>query len=306
MGTKLLALAALVLGAAAATQADLIQTFADFNYISETGASGLQSSYYTDTKAGDPVTGPTTGSQLPIFGPERVTYPYGVGQVPSPGGTVGLNFNQGVLGVRVSNDNLIFQLATALNPQTGYYYNAWNTWYGQGDLFVDLADSAGLRHFALLNTWGRNNEGEPISLNGGYFDAARSFHLTGGAGHTSLQGHLIGLNADDDVALAGGTGAYYAGIAPAGLDLRTFAAGGADLGSAGLVQSSVVDGGRTWHVQTWTVGLDALSADPSFDVGLHAATSCGNDQIGGLFTIPEPGALLVLLTGVAVWVGRRL
>jgi len=305
MHTKLLALVAIVLGSVALAPADLIQSFADFNYVSEIGVSGLQSSYFTDTWNGQPVAGPTIGPQLPVFGPDRVTYPYGVGPVPSPGGAVGLNFDQGVLGIKLAADNLIFQLATALNPQTGYYYNGWNTWYGQGDLFVDLGDSAGVRHFALLNSWGRNNNGTPITLNGGYFNGAQAFHLSGGAGNTSLEGHLVRLNTDNNVTLTGGTGAYYAGIAPTGLDLRTYASGGTDLGSAGLVQSSVLDAGRTWYVQTWTLPGSALSTDPTFNVGLHATASCGNDQIGGLYSVPEPASILLILAGVALRVGRR-
>ncbi len=305
MVTRQLAWVAMVLVGVGVAQADLIQSFADFNYVAEVGVSGLQSSYYADTRGGHPVAGPTTGAELPVFGPDHVTYPHGVGQVPSPGGSVGQNFDQGVLGIQLAGDDLIFQLATALNPQTGYYYHGWHTWYGQGDLFVDLADSAGVRHYALLNSWGRNEHGSPISLNGGHFHAAQEFHLTGGAGGTSLEGHAVRLEGDDDVTLTGGTGAYYSGIAPAGLDVRTYAAGGTDLGSAGLVHSSVVDGGRTWYLQTWTVDRDLLSTDATFNIGLHAAASCGNDQIGGLASVPEPATALLLVIGVLVRATRR-
>ncbi len=305
MLTKPLALVAVVLGSVALAQADLVQTFADFNAVWEIGVSGLQSSYFADTKIGRPLTGPITSSALPVFGPNRVTYPSGVGPVPSPGGAVGLNFDQGVLGMKLVDDNVIFQLATALNPQTGYYYSGWHTWYGQGDLFVDLADCAGVRHFALLNTWSRDANGNPISLNGGHFSAAQSFHLTGGAGGSSLEGHLVRLNADSNVTLTGGTGAYGPSSAPLGLDLRTSASGGTDLGSAGLVQSSVLNAGRTWYLQTWSVGRGTLSTDPTFNLGLHAAPSCGNDQIGGLYSIPEPGPLVLFAAGILCRVLRR-
>jgi hypothetical protein len=305
MFTKRIAVVAVVLAGVGIANADLIQAFADFNYTSEVGVSGLQSSYYTDTKANVAVTGPTTGSHLPVFGPDRVTYPNGIGQVPSPGGAIGAQFDQGVLGIKLVDDNVVFQIATALNPQTGYYHSGWQTWYGQGDLFLDLADSAGVRHFALLNSWGRDSSGSPISLNGGHFASARSFHLTGGSGGASLEGHLVSLSGNNQVTMSAGTGAYGASNAPVGLDLRTYVSGGTDLGSAGLVHSSVVDSGRTWYLQTWTVPVGTLSNDATFDIGLHAAASCGNDQIGGLYSVPEPGSMMLLLAGVLYGFYRR-
>lgn len=304
MRTNLFTVVAICLAGTAIASADLVSEFAGFSSVWETGVSGLTSSYYADTIAGLPVTGPTTGSFAPAFGPSRVDYP-GVGEFPSPGGEVGTHFDQGVLGVKVGGGNLTIQLASGLDPVAGYYSSGWNTWYGQGDLFLAVSDSAGLSHFALLDTWARDEQGVPRELNGGHFAAAKTFHVSGGAGGSSLEGHLVRLGENADVTLTGGTGSYNAGNAPTGLDIRAFAQGGLDRGDAGLIQASLTDLGQTWYVQTWTIPLSSLSADGTFDVGLHATASCGNDQIGGGFSVPEPASVLLALSGLLIFRGRR-
>ncbi len=296
MRTNLL-VAVLLAAAVSVARADLTQSFQNLNSVWEIGSSGLQSSYFGDTKLGQPVTGATTGNLLETLGPARVSYGSGVGPVPSPGGSLGQQFDQGVLGFRTDGHELVFQLATALNPLTGYYYNGYHSWYNQGDLFVDVADDAGLRHFALLNTWGRDSEGSPISLNGGHFSAAQTFHLSGGTGGSSLEGHLVQLSTNNQVTMTGGTGAYDGSNAPTGLDLRTYASGGVDLGSAGLLNATTTYSEHTWYVQTWTFDRTELSAASVFDIGLHAAASCGNDQIGAIYTVPEPATLLLGIFG---------
>lgn len=304
MRTNLLTIVVVLVAAAPIARADLFQAFLGFDTVSEIGVSGLQSSYYSDTKINQPISGATTGSSLAVFGPDRVTYPNGIGQVPSPGGSIGAQFDQGVLGIKIDGDNIVFQLATALSPQTGYYHSGWKSWYGQGDLFIDVMSGDGVQHFALLNAWGRDTAGNPLSLNGGYLSAAQKFHV-GNNTDSSLEGHLVHLTSDGDVALTGGTGAYHSGIAPTGLDLRTYAAGGTDLGNAGLTLTSLTDQNRTWYLQTWTIGLDNFSTDATFNIGLHAAASCGNDQIGGSFAVPEPASLALVLVGVLVQLRRR-
>jgi len=299
--------AAIVAGCVACARADLLDFFTDYITFNDIGVSGLESSYYYDTKNSLPVTGPTTGTLLPVLGPNRVTYPSGVGQVPSPGGGIGKHFDQGLLGVKVENGNLIVRLAGGLDPQTGYYHSGWKTWYGQGDLFLSIFDSRGVSHYALLSAWARDSQGQPISLNGGHFSAAQNYHVAGGAGASSLEGHLVRLESDSQVTLTGGNGAYHPGIAPIGLDLRTFASGGTDLGYANLVHNVVHDLGQNWYLQTWTVGLGTLSADGTFVVGMHAAPSCGNDQIGGevSISIPEPSSIGLLAIGALLLLGLR-
>ena len=88
--------------------------------------------------------------------------------------------------------------------------------------------------------------------------------------------------------------------APAGLDLRAYAKGGSDLGSAGLTQSVLSDRGQNWYIQTWTIDLGSLSDAAAYNIGLHASASCGNDQIGGTFSIPEPSSLGLVLSGAAL------
>lgn len=299
MRTNAWLIVAVMAGLVSGARADLIQYFDGYGFIQEVAVSGLESSYYSDTKLGQPVTGPTTGTLLPIFGPNPVTYPSPVGPVPSPGGAVGKHFDQGVLGMRIDGGQITFSLASGMNAQTGYYYTGWQTYYSQGDLFIDVRDSGGLRHLALLSAWARNSDEQPINLNNGHFDAAQAYHTAGGAGAGSLEGHLVALHTNADVTLVGGRGSYYAAIAPSGLDLRTFACGGTDLGYANLAHASVSDFGQTWYIQTWTVQLTDLSNDANFDVALHAAVSCGNDQIGGTFNVPEPSSLLLVAAGIA-------
>jgi hypothetical protein len=295
--TSLLLVSTVLCVAVGTARADLVSEFAGFDSVWEVGVSGLQSSYHADMLSGLPVSGPTTGNFLPVFGPDRVSYPSGVGEVPSPGGEVGQHFDQGVLGVRVDGDQLVVQIATGISPQVGYYHSGWNTWYSQGDVFISVEDSAGVSHFALLNSWARDGVGDPLELNAGHFSLAQEFHLAGGAGGTSLEGHLVRLSDDNDVTLTGGTGAYGAGNAPAGLDIRGFAQDGIDLGDANLTHSSLGDFDQMWYLQSWAIGLDSLSSDALFDIGLHAAASCGNDQIGGSYTVPEPNSVLLVLGG---------
>ena len=121
----------------------LADQFAGYETVWEVGVSGLQSSYYTDTQSGT-----TLPDYMFTLGPDRVSYPHGVGEVPSPGGLVGENFDEGALGVKVEGGNLVVQVAGGLNPLTGYYYDGWKTWYGQGDVFVTVEDTVGIRQYA--------------------------------------------------------------------------------------------------------------------------------------------------------------
>jgi len=301
MRTNLLLVVGMLLAGTGIARADLVDEFDGFDAVWETGVSGLQSSYYSDTKDGLPLTGATTGAFLPSLGPARISYPNGVGEVPSPGGSDGKHFDQGVLGIRIDGQQLVVRLASGLDPRAGYYYDGWHTWYGQGDLFITAADAAGIGHYALLTSWARDASNQPIELNGGHFNAAQAFHLGGGANGNSLEGHLVQLNADGDITVTGGTGAYNSGNAPVGLDMRAYAQGGVDLGNAGLMYGSVADLDQMWYLQTWIVDLQDLSAAGSFDISLHAVSSCGNDQIGGTYTVPEPGSLALLLGGAALF-----
>jgi len=298
---------------------DLSYAFKGYNYVSEVGVSGLESSYYDDTKNAN-----TTGTTIPDYmfslGPGRVSYPHGIGTIPSPGGAVGQAFDEGALGLKMQGGNLVVQVAGSLNPLSGYYNSGWNTWYGQGDVFITVEDNAGISHFALLNDWARDDSGNYRELNGGYFDGAQEFH-TGVDDPTTtfvpgadLQGHLVSLSLESDVVLAGGTGSYRPSYSPppVGLDYRVYAQGGTDAGDAGLVHSTTTDAGmvidpQKWYIQTWTVPTAWLSSDQVFTVGLHKAASCGNDQIGMVTAVPAPGALLLGGLGLIIsnWRLRR-
>ena len=290
-------------------KADLGSKFTGFDAVFETGVSGLKSTYHADTKSGLALP-----DYLPQFGPARVCYPSGVGEVPSPGGSRGRIFDEGAIGVKPVGDMLAIKVAGGLSPQTGYYHSGWKTWYSQGDVFITVEDSTGISHFALLNVWARNASG-PIPLGNHVFDPARDYHLSGGANGGSLEGHLVALSENSQVIMAAGDGSYHPDYAhaPEGLDYRVFAQGGEDRGDAGLTCDTTTGLGlgnveQDWYLQTWTLPVSELSSDSVFTIGLHKSTSCGNDQIGMLYTvdnssnnpIPAPGACLLGLIGLGL------
>ncbi len=304
MKTSLLSGAMVLFLLCSAASADLSSVFDGYTTVEEIGVSGLQSSYYGPTKAGDTLPG-----YMQTLGPDRVKYPHGIGEVPSPGGSVGRNFDQGVMGIKRAGGSLKVRLAGALNPLNGYYYSGWKTWYGQGDVFITVEDTTGVSHFALLNSWARDASGDYRVLNGGYFDAAQAFHTGGGSG-PDLQGHLVSLPDTDDVLRTGGTGSYHpdysSGGLPRGLDYRVYARGGTDAGDAALAHSSVYDYSRQWFIQTWTLPTNWLTSERVYTLGLHTAASCSNDQIGMVSVVPVPGAFLLGLAGFGTYgfVGR--
>jgi hypothetical protein len=121
----------------------------------------------------------------------------------------------------------------------------------------------------------------------------------------------VELSSNNDVVLTGGSGAY-AAWDPPGMDSRVYAQGGSDMGDASLTHSTATDQGlgnvnQPFYITTWTVPLDSLSNDLMFNIGLHQATSCGNDQIGMVAAVPVPGAVLLGDIGLSVagWRLRR-
>lgn len=283
----------LLMTATGVSRADLADEFDGFTRVQEAGVSGLTSSYY-DWAQSSPTALPASQE---VLGSDRVSYPYGIGTVPSPGTSVARNFDEGALGVMRDGTDLVIKVAGGLDPETGFYYSGWNTWYGQGDVFLSVLDSTHVvRHYALLNAWARDAQGDPRTLDGGHFDQAQAFHTTGGESGSSLEGHLVRLADLDDIVLAGGSGAYAPTYSPPpeGLDYRVFAQGGTDLGDADLDTSGrASDAGlggvvQTWYIQEWRFPMEWLSTDKYFTLGLHKAASCGNDQIGMLTSITKP------------------
>jgi len=285
--------------------ADLSSQFSGFESVNEVGVSGLQSSYNSPTSAGN-----LCPATMPVLGASRVVYPNGVGAVPSPGNyapaTAAL-FDEGMLGIQVQGGNLVVRLATGINPATGYQYGS--NWFDQGDVFITVGDTSGVKQFALLNDWG--------AVSGNSFTAAQTFH-------TGRQGDLVQIINSGQVTATGGAAGYPPGGSspPTGLDYRCFANGGTDLGNAGLTISTVAGTGfngtsLTWYVETWTLPVSQLSSNNSFDISLHSAFSCGNDQIGLTSDVnithppdnptPTPAAVVLGLLGLSalgVWMRR--
>lgn len=299
---------ALCLVGGAPAWAGLLDQFTGFQTINEIGVSGLRSSYYNDTVNNHAISGGMTSTTVATLGPNRVSYPNGVGGVPSPGGSLGAHFDLGVMGIQVNSGQVTVRVASRLNPLTGFRTGGVN--YGIGDMFMTVQDGVGLRQYGLLSTWARNGS-TALSIGGGGSanNAARTFHTTGGGGGTSLEGHLVRLNSDSNVVLTGGTNGYSPSSAPNGLDVRAFARSGTDLGSANLVNSSVVDSGVTWYLETWRFNLGSVSAQNNLTLGWHITYNCGNDQTGGtthVAAVPSPESTLLGGLGmVALAVLRR-
>lgn len=295
---------ACVLAASASAFAGLVSEFTGFNYVNEVGTSGLRSSYHADATSNQAISGGTISSSIHTLGPSRVLYPSGVGSVPSPGGSLGANFDLGALGIRVNGNSVTVKVASAHDPLTGYTHNG--THYGLGDMFVSVKDGLGVRQFALLSPWARNSGGTPRTIGGGsHFNSAQSFHTSGGAGGTSLEGHLVRLTNNGHVTMTGGTGGYSTSSAPNGLDTRAFARGGTNLGDANLLNWSIVDAGNTWYLQQWTFDLSSITAQAGAVLGLHTTYSCGNDQIALVQPIPAPESTLLGTLGVGLLAAFR-
>lgn len=269
----------------------------------EVGVSGLQSSYHGLTLSH------VAYNNVPTLGPGRVNYPGGVGAVPSPGGNLGRPFDQGVLGYKLNGSNITFGLATGLNPAAwqvlGGAYG--NTKHGQGDLFIDVLSDSGMSHYAFLNNINSNQ----ALGHSGYFDPAKNFRYGSGPS----VGELVRLSTENDIAKIGGNYGYVrGGNSPAGLDERVFAKGGTDMNVGTLnITSFLADeplgngSPMTFYLMEWTAPLSIFGTGP-LTFALHSTATCGNDQIGAIFStptiqIPSPSALALGLIGFG-WIGR--
>ncbi|GMU19991.1 MAG: hypothetical protein AMXMBFR13_00920 [Phycisphaerae bacterium] len=272
----------------------------------EVGVSGLKSSYH-----GLPMSNGAYGA-LPTFGPGRVSYP-GVGAVPSPGGNLGRPFDQGVLGYRVQGGNLTLAVAGGIDPRSWIPASGYgNTLFGPGDLFLEVLQNDVVKHYALLNDMNGNH-----SLNNATYNTAQSFRYGSGP----AVGELVLLDEQSDVQLTGGPGSYQRGSnSPAGLDERVFAKGGEEMNVGTLShygfsadQPLGSGGSMNWFVSEWSVPL-SIFGPGALEIALHMTATCGNDQIGGLISIPSitqvpaPGAALLAMGGLSLvgWIRRRI
>ena len=291
--------------------ADLAANFTGmgFESVFEQNVSGWRSSYHAYTQGSSGVNN-IPNEMFTLFD-QRVYYPW-VGEVPSPGGSRGRLFDEGAIGLKIDGANLVVQVAGRLNPLTGIKYS--RTWYGQGDVFVTVEDSAGVRQFALLNSWAKKPDQSYRKLGNGHFNQAKNFHATGGVGDTSLEGWLVRLLNSDDVARVGGPHSYVATSgSPDGLDYRTFVQGGQPVDWANIAHTTTQEQDpkglwQTWYMQTWEFPASWISSEQVFDIGLHKISSCGNDQIGMVTTavVPAPHAAVLGMIGLTIvgWFGK--
>ena len=291
--------------------ADLAANFTGmgFESIFEQNVSGLKSSYDAYTQ------GPSGVNNVPnemfTLSDQHIYYPW-IGEVPSPGGPTGRLFDEGAIGLKIDGANLVVKVAGRLNPLAGVQIGG--TWYSQGDVFVTVEDSAGVRQFALLNSWAKKPDQSYRILGDGHFNQAKNFHATGKDG-ASLEGYLVELEDSGDVARVGGPHSYDAtSTSPVdGLDYRTYVQGGEPLVSANIFHSITEEEdpegySQTWHMQTWKFSASWISSEQVFDIGLHKISSCGNDQIGMVTTavVPAPRAAVLGIIGLTIvgWVSK--
>jgi len=291
--------------------ADLAAHFTGMGFESVFGqdVSGLKSSYHAHTQGSSGVN--NIPNEMFTLSDQRIFYPW-VGKVPSPGGPTGRLFDEGAIGLKIDGANVVVKVAGRLNPLAGI--NLGGTWYSQGDMFITVEDSAGVRQFALLNSWAKKPDQSYRNLGDGHFNQARDFHATGGAGETSLEGWLVRLLNSDDVAGVGGPHSYAATSgSPDGLDYRTYVQGGQPVDWANIAHTTTQEQDpeglwQTWYMQTWEFPASWISSEQVFDIGLHKVSSCGNDQIGMVTTavVPAPHAAVLGIIGLAIvgWIGR--
>jgi len=292
--------------------ADLAADFTGmgFESVFEQNVSGLKSSYHDHTKGLSGVN--NVPNEMFTLSDQRIWYPW-VGEIPSPGGPTGRLFDEGAIGLKVDGANVVVKVAGRLDPLAGVKLGG--TWYSQGDVFVTVEDSAGVRQFALLNSWAKKPDQGYRRLGDGYFKKAKEFHATGGAEDTSLEGWLVRLLNSDDVARVGGSRSYAAtSTSPvAGLDYRTYVQGGQPVGWADIAHTTTQERDpeglwQPWYMQTWEFPASWISSEQVFDIGLHKISSCGNDQIGMVTTavIPAPHAVVLGVIGLMIvgWVGK--
>ena len=250
---------------------------------SEPGITGLRSSYH-GRKLGS-----AACRELPeLKSSSRVHF--GHGGAPSPGGRTARHFDAGAIAYRIENGMLTVALAYGSDPDEWSRSGSFrNDPHGPGDLFLDVRSGTGeVLHFALLNPI---DGGRPLGHKG-YFEDAQTFRYSGQA----RPGDLVRLTHDEDIRKSGGRRGFRPGHGPRGLDERVFARGGEPVGGSKLVRY-IVDGRQPlvsatapWHVSEWTIPLGAIGheAGQKLVVALHAATSCGNDQIAGRIEIAGP------------------
>ena len=219
--------------------------------------------------------------EVPSFGEERVRFSGRL--IPA----AGVEYDEGVIGVRIDGDDLVVAVAAGVGSQKWTRGNGGNI-IGQGDLFVTVRQNGDLYQFALLNDL---NSGKSLA-NEGRWRAAQMFRYSDQA----EVGHAVLLTSEDHVSTSGGNqGHERGGNSPVGLDERVFARGGEDTG-VGKLDHYEFDAqqpleGRevvTWNVSEWTIPLTVLGdEEEAMTLAFHIAPSCGNDQIGGEVRVPS-------------------
>ena len=244
-----------------------------------------------------------------------VSYPYGIGNVPSPGGASGEKVDLEALYWRLNGDlaqpSLQVLLATSVDDHA--YFRSWQRHYRLGDLFLDM-DGDGVYDFVSVTTdW----DGGGIQPWRAYDPATGTYRSLD---HDAAPGSLYQIShpaeavvtPDSQVATIIGPGGGYGDYPDIESVVRPWVVDqdpgkvGAAIGLAGLAKQSYSYGpswgggyygdypnqpngtlfseDNTWFYE-WTIPLywidpdGSLTAENVQHIGLHLALECGNDLI---------------------------
>ena len=198
-----------------------------------------------------------------------ITYPGGVGSLPSPGnlGEGGEKFDLEGLNYAYDNDFIYLSVTSSFNE--GAYSSAWNQTYGRGDLF--------------------------FGFGGNKYDYA-----------ITSDGRLVDVSTYNEISTKPGTYYNYASIRAAAGAWRVGT--GSTLGNVNILKSydatlesnPMFGGGAGTYVWEYRFSRALLSDFGNGMITFHQTLECGNDLMEKQYeSVPEPATMVLFGIGLA-------